>query len=392
VHFVPAYDEWFNKKYVVEWGQANNVKVTVDNINQADHPARSAAEVSAKQGHDIFDWFAVLYAHVYREALADVSDIADPIGKQFGGWIPFAEQIGKVEGKWYGVPDFLVPFSGHYRSDAFKKAGLDKAPDKWQDLLDYGPKCKANANPVGTSLAQNSDAEMTWRSLLWSYGAAEVKEDGKTSTLDSKETRDALQFAKQLYETAMTNEVLSWDDSANNQYMQSGKGSWIYNPISVYRTIEGQNPELFKNIEAGLPLAGPAGRWMSPQFNLIGIWNFGKNIDTAKSFVWDLKVNKWSDAHAGSKAYDFPMENDHWKQPMPIIGNDTKLKQLQDIGKTARWIGSPGPVTVAAAEVLDQHLITNMFGRFATGQGSADEVIKEAVTLQKQIYQKRGLA
>ncbi|HYY82300.1 MAG TPA: hypothetical protein VFD04_24410, partial [Actinomycetes bacterium] len=78
-HFVPAYDEWFNKKYVLEWGQANNVKVTVDNINQADHPARSAAEVSAKQGHDIFDWFSVLYAHIYREALTDVSDIAEPI-------------------------------------------------------------------------------------------------------------------------------------------------------------------------------------------------------------------------------------------------------------------------------------------------------------------------
>src|SRR5947199_289542 len=56
-HFVPAYDDWFNKKYVVEWGQTNNVKVTVDNINQADHPARTAAEASSKSGHDIFDWF-----------------------------------------------------------------------------------------------------------------------------------------------------------------------------------------------------------------------------------------------------------------------------------------------------------------------------------------------
>ena len=72
-----------------------------------------------------------------------------------------------------------------------------------------------------------------------------------SSALDSPETRQALQVAKDLYEKAMTSEVLSWDDSANNQYMQSGKGSWIYNPISVYRTIEGQNPELFKNIEAG---------------------------------------------------------------------------------------------------------------------------------------------
>ena len=204
---------------------------------------------------------------------------------------------------------------------------------------------------------------MTWRSLLWSYGASDVKEDGKTSALDSPETRKALQLAKDLYEKAMTNEVLSWDDAANNQYMQSGKGGWIYNPISVYRTIEGQNPELFKNIEAGLPLAGPAGRWMSPQFNLIGIWNFGKNIDTAKSFVWDLKVNKWSDAHAGSKAYDFPMENDHWKQPMPVIGNDPKLKQLQDIGKTARWIGRDVEVLIEGRDELNR-----AFGRIRQGK------------------------
>ena len=391
-HFVPAYDEWFNKKYVLEWGQANNVKVTVDNINQADHPARTAAEASSKSGHDIFDWFALLYAHVYKDLLVDVDDLANPIGERFGGWIPFAEQIGKVDGKWKAVPDFLVPFTGIYRSDVFKKAGLEKAPDTWDDLINFGAKGKGAGNPVGVSLAQNSDAEMSWRSLMWSYGAAEVKEDGKTSALDSAETRKALQASKDLYEKAMTNEVLSWDDAANNQYIQSGKSCWIHNPISAYRTIEGQNPELFKNIEDSLTPAGPAGRFMSPQFNLIGIWNFSKNIDTAKAFAWDLKANQWETAHAASKAYDFPMEKDHWKQPMPVIGNDPKLKALQEVDKTARWIGSPGPVTVAAAEVLDAHVITNMFGRFATGQGSLDDVIKEAVGLQKQIYQKRGLA
>ncbi|HEY3082604.1 MAG TPA: extracellular solute-binding protein [Chloroflexota bacterium] len=391
-HFVPAYDEWFNKKYVLEWGQTNNVKVTVDNINQADHPARTAAEASSKSGHDIFDWFALLYAHVYKDLLVDVDDLANPIGERFGGWIPFAEQIGKVEGKWKTVPDFLVPFTGIYRSDVFKKGGLEKAPDTWDDLINVGAKGKAGGNPVGVSLAQNSDAEMSWRSLMWSYGAAEVKDDGKSSALDSPETRKALQAAKDLYEKAMTNEVLSWDDAANNQYIQSGKGCWIHNPISAYRTIEGQNPELFKNIEDALTPAGPAGRFMSPQFNLIGIWNFSKNVDTAKAFVWDLKVNQWETAHAASKAYDFPMEKDHWKQPMPVIGNDPKLKALQEVDKTARWIGSPGPVTVAAAEVLDAHVITTMFGRFATGQGGLDEVIKEAVGAQKQIYQKRGLA
>ncbi|MGH7313389.1 MAG: twin-arginine translocation signal domain-containing protein, partial [Candidatus Rokuibacteriota bacterium] len=44
VHFVPAYDEWFNKKFAVEWGKKNDVDVTVDNIGIAGINARAAAE------------------------------------------------------------------------------------------------------------------------------------------------------------------------------------------------------------------------------------------------------------------------------------------------------------------------------------------------------------
>ena len=54
VHFVPAFDKWFNEKYVKEWGDKNNTEVTVDNIGIAGISARAAAEVSAQKGHDIF--------------------------------------------------------------------------------------------------------------------------------------------------------------------------------------------------------------------------------------------------------------------------------------------------------------------------------------------------
>src|SRR5512142_3552684 len=52
VHFVPAFDEWFNKKYIVEWGQKNDIQVTVDNIGVTGINPRAAAEVSAQKGHD----------------------------------------------------------------------------------------------------------------------------------------------------------------------------------------------------------------------------------------------------------------------------------------------------------------------------------------------------
>ena len=56
-HFVPAFDEWFDKKYCPEWGQKNGVKVVVDHISVNDLRARAAAEVSAKKGHDLFGFW-----------------------------------------------------------------------------------------------------------------------------------------------------------------------------------------------------------------------------------------------------------------------------------------------------------------------------------------------
>ena len=79
--------------------------------------------------------------------------------------------------------------------------------------------------------------------------------------------------------------VLSWADVDNNTYLQSGKGAWIYNPISAYRTIEAQNPDLAKKINVENPLKGTKDQIASIQFTVYGIWNFSKNIDAARPFL-----------------------------------------------------------------------------------------------------------
>ena len=55
---MPAYDTWFDNVYVKRWGEANDTEVIVDHINQADIPARAAAEVAAQSGHDLFFFLA----------------------------------------------------------------------------------------------------------------------------------------------------------------------------------------------------------------------------------------------------------------------------------------------------------------------------------------------
>ncbi len=382
-HFVPAFDTWFDQ-FAADWGKANNVKVTVDHIALAQLPARSAAEAQAKSGHDVFGWFAQGGPRLYDDQLVDLSDVVGPQGEKNGGWDKSAEDLCLVNGKWKGMPDFLVPFLSSYRSDAWEKAGYPKGPDTWDDLLKGGEKTKAAGNPVGTALSNTSDGEMTQRSILWSFGGKETEADGKTIALDSKETRAALDYMKQLYEKAMTNEVLSWDDASNNQYLASGKGSWIYNPISAYRTIEQQNADLFKNTALGLPLAGPAGRFMAPQWTIYGVWNFSKNVEAAKAFLVAYK-QQWPKSFEASAGYDLPFEKGLQKTPLPVLGGDQKTAGIQEAVKYVKVVGYPGPNTVAANKALDLHIVADMFTRYATGQQSADQTITEAIQAYKQI-------
>ena len=54
VHFVPAYDDWFDNTWVKQWGQKNDVQVNVEHINNTLLDTRAAAEVAAQSGHDLF--------------------------------------------------------------------------------------------------------------------------------------------------------------------------------------------------------------------------------------------------------------------------------------------------------------------------------------------------
>ncbi|MEA2661845.1 MAG: multiple sugar transport system substrate-binding protein [Chloroflexota bacterium] len=375
-HFVPDFDTYLDK-WAGEWGAKNGVTVKIDRIPQADLPARFASEVAAKSGHDLVAHFANGLPALFTSSLVDITDVCDRAANKYGGWLPAGEAIGKVNGKWYGFPDFAVPFLSAWRTDLWKTAGFTADHlTQWQELLDYAPKLKAAGNPIGTAVSQTSDAEHTWRSLMWSHGAAEFSKDGKTIAIDSPETRKVLDMAK----TIFANEepaVLSWADVDNNTYMQSGKASWIYNPISAYRTIETQNPALAKNINIENPLKGSAGQICSMQFTVYGIWNFSKNVPAARQFLIDYS-DDWTNQMTASKGYNNPFLKGHAAKPMPVLGSDAKLSHLQDIANFIQPVGYPGPSSQAAYDALNTHTVTDMFSAYVTGTKSADAAIADA--------------
>src|SRR6266699_3974984 len=258
-HFIPAYDTWFDNKLTKEWGEKNGVKVRVDHIPHLELPARMAAEYAAGAGHDIMMNGSSILTRLYYKSLADISDIYDAAGKKHGGWIPTAGPLVQVEGRTYGMPMFYILLPMLWRKDLFEANNL-KAPDTWELARVAARTLKPKGHPTGIALSRCADANLFWRSMFWSFGGAEATPSGDQPTIDSKELREFLKFAKALFEEGMTPEVFSWDDASDNRYLASGIACWVHDAISAYRTTEDTNPDVFKNTVVAMEPAGPGGK------------------------------------------------------------------------------------------------------------------------------------
>jgi multiple sugar transport system substrate-binding protein len=385
-HFIPAYDAWFDK-WAADWGAKNKVEVTVDHILGAQLAQKNAAEVAAGDGHDLINFARSGEVNLFNKSLGDVSDLARQLGQQHGGWVlPLAEQVGMVGGAWKGVPESFADVPSIYRKDLFDAAGL-QVPDTWEGLLKVGEALKAKGNPIGIAINQQSiDANTSWQSVLWCYGALYVGQDGKMATVDTPEMKQAVSFALDLYRKTMTDEVLSWDDAGNNQFLASGRGAWIQNPISALRTIERDNPELAKKISIAGPPGGPSGRFASVATDAWGIMTWSKNTPAATALLSDYYA-VMPEAIRASQGYNQPLLKELRKKPMPILGKDPKLQVLQDFDQLARVSGFPGPPTPASGEVDNNWLIPLMIGR-AVQSGNVDEAIKWVEAKVQAIYDK----
>ena len=130
--------------------------------------------------------------------------------------------------------------------------------------------------PLGSIPAQ----PIKCRALVPAFGAADA-----VVLVDMDECRPAVKFVRALYKEAMDPEVLSWDDAGNNRYLASGRGSWIHNPISAYRSIQKATPDLADKIFIWKTPAGPVRRLAGSSPNSYGIWRFARNKEAATEFL-----------------------------------------------------------------------------------------------------------
>ena len=372
-HFVPAYDVWFDNVYTKRWGAANDCNVIVDHINQADIPARAAAEVAAQSGHDLF-WFLAPPAQ-YEDQVIAHNDVVQEVTKRRGRMARVAQRstYNPRTKKYFAFSDTYAPDPVNWRRDLWGEIGM--APTSWDNLLKAAPRLKQMGNPIGIGMSNEIDSNMALIALMMCFGGY-IQNRAQRVVLNSKGTRDALSFMRSLYRAGMSDEVFAWTAASNNQAMLAGRLSLAMNAISITRSAELSNPELASRIVLSPIPAGPRGRLgLEHVMGCYVIWKFAREKRLAKKFLIDLEW-KYTGAFENSRFYNFPSWPGAVKNMRTRLQRDPatpkgKYVILDRINRNFTYnVGYPGYSNAAIDEVFNKFLIPQMFAEVAQGKST----------------------
>jgi multiple sugar transport system substrate-binding protein len=189
-HFVPRYNAWL-RQWAQEWGQENDVQVTIDVEPYTALPALAAAEVKAQRGHDIFSFLSSPAR--YEDQVIDHSAIVSQIEGEVGpyGTLGRRSTYNPRTKRYFGVSDYHVPAPVIWRHDLWESVG--ESPATWDHVLAAAPKLKALGHPIGIGQSNEPDSNTALISLLMCFGAF-IQDASNALTIESKRTIEAVEF------------------------------------------------------------------------------------------------------------------------------------------------------------------------------------------------------
>jgi ABC-type glycerol-3-phosphate transport system substrate-binding protein len=388
--FVPASDVLLKGKITEECMKATGIKLRLETINANDIQARVTSAIQSGNGPDIImsvgNW-----VQLYATSLADVSDVAEELGKAGGGYYDICNTTCIYQGKWASVPWAIGGGRIAYRKSWYDEIGYTTFPDTWEKWQDAGKKLKEKGKPTGQALAHSfGDPPGFWYPWLWSHGGKEVEADGKTVALNSKETLESVKAALPFWNEACDPGGLAWDDSSNNRAFLSGTISSTNNGASIY--LEAKKKPNSYLTEDGKPMVqdirhAPLPKGPGGQFNLPGVFSdmvmaYSPNQKPAKDFLgWIHSKPVFEEWFTSQQGYTDGATK-MWEQD-PVWNADPVMAPFKNLAETGRLVGYAGPPNQKAAEVLTKYIIVDMYAKAVQGMKPEDAVSWATGELQK---------
>jgi multiple sugar transport system substrate-binding protein len=395
-HVISGFDVWFNG-WATDWGTRNDVDVKVDHISATRLPALVASEVKAQKGHDIVGFLAP--PSVYEDQVIDHGAIVRAVERVVGpyGALGLRSTYNPRSRTYFGISDTYVPAPVLWRHDLWNNAG--ESPATWEHVRAAAPALKAAGHPIGIGLSSEPDSNVALLDLMAAFGAFLQNEDD-TLAIDSPATIEAVAFMADLQRRGQTDEAYGWNQSSNNQFVFSGRGSLIVNAISAVRMAENLELPVTDNLWIWPLPKGPRGRIAMPQAtNVYAIWKFATNREAAERFLADLCVAA-DQSTVASQFYGFPSFPGAFPPARlrPAVAADKnrphgKYSILATFAsRDTRNAGYPGTTNAAVDDTLGRFLIPQMFAQVAQGKLSAAASVRATGRELAKIWADRKVA
>ena len=370
--------------------EKTGVEVKVDFVGWEDINQQTAVTANSGAGPDIIIGFSDA-PHIYVEKLIELTDVADYLGKRYGGWQFLAAKYGQrhKSNAWIGLPFGATGGPLVYRKSLVNAAGFQKVPDDHAGLLDLCQKLKAAGKPAGFALGNavgDGNGFASW--LLWSHGAALLDEEGNVS-INSKQTIAALKYLKELYPTFIAG-TPSWNDVSNNRAYSAEEISLTANGVSLYFSLK-KDPATAKIADdtehqflpMGLAKSSPMG---GLTMNAM-VFKHSPYPNAAKSFLQFMleheQYDPWLNANSG-----------YWAHPLAAYGesavwtSDPKVKIFKDTMSNKYWNGYAGPISTATGAINADYVLVQMCASVATDAATPEGAAAEAERRAKRYFRR----
>jgi multiple sugar transport system substrate-binding protein len=389
VRFVQADEDVFRgnaRKFTDKTG----VEVKVDFVGWEDINQQTAVTSNSGAGPDVIIGFSDA-PHIYADKLIELTDVADYLGKRYGGWLTMAQRYGKRSKSetWIGLPFGASGGPLVYRKSILQSVGFDKVPEDHAGYLDLCKKLQKAGKPAGFALGNavgDGNGFADW--LMWSHNSSLLDEEGNV-IINSKETVAALKFLKELYPTLIAG-TPSWNDVSNNRAYSSQEISLTANGVSLYFALK-NDPATKAIADDTMHQFLPKGlAQMSPMSGLTlnaMVFKHSPYPNAAKAFLQFMleheQYEPWLNANSG-----------YWAQPLAAYADaavwtgDPKVAIFKDTMKSSYYAGYKGPISTATGAVRADYVTVQMFASVATDAATPEAAAAEAERRAKRYFRR----
>jgi multiple sugar transport system substrate-binding protein len=375
---------------VAAFSKATGVPVTVLNESLDDVQPKASVAANTGQGPDIF-WGLYSLPHLFPAKCLDVTDVADYLGKKYGGWVPSAVTYGKSGKRWIAIP---VGYNGNvinYRQSMIEKAGFKEIPKDTAGFMELMKGLKAKSVAGGFALGRASGDGNAWvHWCLWAFGGNLVDAKDKV-IINSPETVKALEYAKEMSAHFVPG-CAAWNDAFNNKAFLESQVSLTNNGVSIYAAAKanaGKDPkakEVMDDMNHALWPVGPVGK--PTEFHVaypMLAMRYTKAPQAAKAFLaFTLEAQNYNPWLEAAVAYITHPLNAY--DANPVWTSDPKLSVARDCAKRTLTAGGLGSVGEKAASALADFVILDMFASVCTDRASVKDAIAVAERQARRIY------